>query len=224
MTYTPARELYDVLLPAYGPCPGFESTCKDIARWNPRGGHVPRGFAGALSTLEEVEVVLIVAEPGDPYDSDPISPTLTLDGMLNQTCEDTFEHYRDGVDPFHRNMRFLLDLIFPNIRFEEQLKKAWITESYLCSALQEGGNVPAKAWRGCAERYLTQQLSLFQGLPVIALGGKAQQRASRYAPNLIKAYAIAPPGSNHKPARPSWIAAAAQAREMINAKERKITK
>ena len=218
MTYTPTQELYDILLPAYGPCPGFASSCEDIARWKPRGGHAPRGFVGALSSLEEVEVVLIVAEPGDPYGSDPIPLMLGLDGMLNQTCKDTFEHYGDGVDLFHRNMRFLLDLIFPNIRFEEQLKKAWITEAYLCSAPQEGGNIPAKAWRGCAERYLARQLSLFKELPVIALGGKAQQRASRYAPNLIKAYAIAPPGSNHRPALPSWIAAAAQAREMIAAR------
>ena len=221
MTHAPTKELYDILLPAYSPCPEFGSSCKDIATWNPQRGHVPRGFAGALSTIDEVEVVLIVAEPGDPYGSDPISPVLTLDGMLNQTCKDTFEHYRDGVDPFHRNMRFLLDLIFPNIRFEEQLKKAWITESHLCSAPQEGGNVPARAWRGCADRYLARQLALFEGLPVIALGGKAQQRARRYAPDLISAYAIAPPGSNHRPARPSWEAAAAQAREMIAGRARR---
>ena len=220
MTYTPTKELIDVLLQSYSPCPGFASTCEGIAKWSPQRGHVPRGFVGALSSLEEVEVVLIVAEPGDPYGSDPISPRLSSEGMLTQTCKDTFEHYRDGVDPFHRNMRFLLDLIFPNTRFDDQLRKTWITESYLCSAPQEGGNVPARAWRGCAERYLAQQLSLFEGLPVIALGGKAQQRAKRYAPDLIVAYAIAPPGSNQRPARPSWEAAAARAREMIKAKVR----
>ena len=199
MSYTPAKELTDILRPAYGPCPGFESTCKGIAKWAPRMGHVPRGFVGAASSLDEVEVVILFAEPGNPYGSDPFSSTQSLQSLLEQTCRYTFEHYRDGTDLFHRNLRLLLDLIFPNLQLEEQLKRVWLTETYLCSAPQEGGEVPAKAVGGCADRYLAQQLALFRGLPVIALGGKAQKRARQYAPNLIKAYSIAPPGCNYKP-------------------------
>ena len=163
-------------------------------------------------------IIILFAEPGDPYGRDPFSPTQSPQNLLGQACGYTFEHHRDGTDLFHRNLRLLLDLIFPGLRFEEQLKRAWLTETYLCSAPQEGGEVPTKAVRGCADRYLGRQLALFEGLPVIALGGKAQKRAKRYAPNLIKAYSIAPPGCNHKPARPSWEAAATQARKVIAAR------
>ncbi len=176
---------------------------------------------GATSSLKEVEVVILLAEPGDPYGSDPFSPTHSSRRLMNQASRYTLQHHRDGTDLFHRNLRLLLSLIFPGLRFEEQLKRAWITETYLCSAPREGGNVPATAERGCADRYLARQLALFEGLPVIALGGKAQKRARRYAPNLIQAYSIAPPGANHKPARPSWEAAAAQARKMIAARGRR---
>ena len=221
MSYTPVKELTDVLLPAYGPCPGFQGTCKGIAKWDPQRGHVPRGFVGATSNLDEVEVVILFAEPGDPYGHDPFLATQSPRGLLSQACRYTFEHHRDGTDLFHRNLRLLLDLIFPGLQFEEQLKRAWLTETYLCSAPQEAEEVPAKAVRGCGDRYLAQQLALFEGLPIIALGGKAQRRAKRYAPNLIEAYSIAPPGCNHRPARPSWEAAAVQARKMITARAKR---
>ena len=220
MSYTPAKELTDILLPAYSPCAGFEGTCKGIAKWDPKGGHVPRGFVGATSSLDNVEVVILFAEPGDPYGSDPYSATQSSPGLLQQTCRYTFGHYRNGTDLFHRNLRLLLNLIFPDHELEEQLTWAWLTETYLCSAPQEGGQVPAIAWRGCADRYLAQQLALFEGLPVIALGGKAQKRAMRYVPSLINARSIAPPGCNRRDALPSWEAAAAQARKMIAARSR----
>ena len=217
MNYTPIKELTDILLPAYSPCPGFKGRCRGIAKWKPKNGYVPIGFVGATSSLEEVEVVILFAEPGDPYGQDTFSPTDSPRDLLSQGCRNTFERHRNGTDLFHRNLRLLLNLIFPGLQFEEQLKRTWLTETYLCSAPQEGGNVPSTAVRECIDRYLKQQLALFEGLPVIALGGKAQNRA-RNVPNLIKAYSIAPPGCNHKPALPSWKAAAMQARKMIAAK------
>lgn len=72
MNYAPAKELARILRPAYRPCPGFELGCKSVARWKPEKGHVPRGFVGALSSRKEVEVVLVVAEPGDPLLEKPI--------------------------------------------------------------------------------------------------------------------------------------------------------
>ena len=113
MSYTPAKEITDILLSAYSPCPGFEDTCKGIAKWNPQMGHVPRGFVGATSSLDEVQVVILFAEPGDPYGSDPYSPTQSRPSLLKRTCRYTLGHYRDGTDPFHRNLRLLLNLIFP---------------------------------------------------------------------------------------------------------------
>ena len=217
MKYTPIKELTNILLPAYAPCPGFKGTCKGIAKWEPRNGYVPIGFVGATSSLKEVQVVILLAEPGDPYGQDTFSPTDSLQVLLRQGCRNTFNHHKNGKDLFHRNLRLLLDWIFPGLQFEEQMKRTWLTETYLCSAPQEGGNVPSRAERECADRYLKPQLALFKGLPVIALGNKAQKRA-KDVPDLIKARSLAPPGCNHKAARPSWEAAAKQARRMITAR------
>ena len=218
MEHTPAKELVDMLLPAYGPCTGFEGACKGVATWNPQEGHIPRGFVGATSSLREIEVVLLVAEPGDPYGRFPSASEPR--GLLGQSCSDTFEHLREGRDLFHKNLRRVLSLIFPDLEFEDQLRKAWVTETYLCSAPTEGNSVRAASERCCATQYLARQLALFDGLPVIALGRKAQRRAMPYAPNLIEAYAVAPPGCNHKSALPSWEAAAKRARQMIDTRER----
>ena len=221
MNYTPIRELTDILLPAYGPCPAFEGRCSRVAKWKPQNGYVPIGFTGATSSLKEVEVVILFAEPGDPYGQDTFSPRLSPQELLRQACRNTYNHHRNGTDLFHRNLRLLLNLIFPGLQFEEQLKRTWLNETYLCSAPKEGRQVPSTAVRECGDRYLKRQLALFKDLPVISLGSKAQSRAARYTPNLIKAYSIAPPGCNHQPARPSWEAAAEQARKMIAARARR---
>ena len=42
---------------------------------------------------------------------------------------------------------------------------------------------------------------------VIGFGGKAQAYLSTLKVDHIAAYALAPPGANHRPARPSWDAA-----------------
>lgn len=220
MEFVPNRGLLDILLPAYAPCSGFQGACKGVATWNPQNGHIPRGFVGATSSLGEVEVVLLVAEPGNPYPHDWLSPRTEPHSLLNQSCLDTFGHFRDENDQFHRNLRRVLSLIFPGLELAEQLKKAWITETYLCSAPQETGPVRSQSERWCAEHYLAKQLELFDGRPVIALGRKAQRRAKPYAPNLIEAYAVAPPGSNRRAALPSWEAAAERARQMIAARGR----
>ena len=67
MVYTPNKALSSILRPAFKPCAGFDGACKDVAQWKPERGHVPRGFVGALGSTDEVEVVLLIAEPGNPY-------------------------------------------------------------------------------------------------------------------------------------------------------------
>ena len=212
MDYTPSQELVEILRPAYAPCGGFDGTCKDIAKWRPDEGHVPRGFVGALGDVKEVEVVILVAEPGNPHPNEAYRSSNKLD----ETCEYTFNVLNEGTDLFHRNLKYLLDRLFPGIPLKDQLRKAWVTESYLCSAPKETGPVLTDAENECASRYLTRQLELLNGLPVIALGGKAHKRVSRVPDvrNLKKAYSVAPPGCNHKPARPSWDAAAEWARDI----------
>lgn len=186
MAYTPAKELATTLQPAYAPCPGFSGACKDIARWLPAAGHVPRGFIGALGSIDDVEVVILVAEPGNPHTDE----TYSSPNMMEAACSHTFHAIKNGRDKFHKKFRLLLDLLFPGLQFEDQLRKAWVTEAYLCSAPVESGAVPARAEYECAQRYLRPQLMLLTGRPVIVLGGKARKRVSLVMPdmhNLVEA-------------------------------------
>ena len=194
MRFTPAKRLTEILKPAYDPCCGFKDTCKGTATWAPDRGLVPRGFIGALGTIEEVEVVILTAQPGAP--PHPEEPALYSQArkqdLLERTCQYTFECFRDERDPYHKRTRFLLDLIFDPIRsLENQLRRAWITQTYLCSApggdSQNVRKIPAVE---CASRYLAPQLALFEDVPVIVLGGEAQKRVGwmkRKIPTLIKA-------------------------------------
>ena len=207
---TPNSKLVKILQPAYRPCRGFKEGCDGIATWDPAEGHVPRGFVGAFGRLDEIKVVILLAEPGDPHGVEAYRGG----NYLEQTCEYTYKVLREGTDLFHRNLKYLLNGLFPGLSLKDQLRESWITETYLCSAPQETGPVRAAAEKECASRYLARQLELLDGLPVIALGGKAYTRAKRVpgVRNLKKAYAVGPPGCNHRPARPSWDAAAKWAR------------
>ena len=218
MNYLPSPELREILLPSHNPCLGFKDkdTCKDVAKWCPKQGHVPRGFIGALGSLDEVRVVILVAEPGDPHCEEKYAFDDTL---MTQTSKYAFNVYQTGKDRYHRNLKLLLDLIFPGVRLEDQLKKVWITGTYLCSAPTEGGNVRVKAERGCAERYLAKQLDLLEGRPIIALGTKARKRVGRYVPSLrshlIEAVHPSSRDSNVK-RHSSYEEAARRARQIID--------
>ena len=223
MNYLPSQELFDVLEPAYAPCPGFSDKCRGVARWCPAAGHFPRGFIGAFGYLDEVQVVIVVAEPGDPFLSNRSGHDVSPRELMAQTCRATFENYDAGKNLFHRNVRFLLNRILGVMPLEKQLVRTWITESMLCSAPVETGIVPFKVTRECGERYLAKQLVLLNRCPIVALGGKAQQRVKylksvdpALSERVIGAYAAAPPGCNHKPARPSWEDAARKVRDRLD--------
>ena len=213
LSYTPAREIIEILQAAYEPCPAFKGACNGIATWNPGAGHVPRGFIGALGATDEVKVVILVAEPGDPH----LAESYEGQDRLGQTCRNTFRVLNEGTDLYHRNLRYLLDSLFPGLKLRDQLRQVWITETYLCSAPEEAGRVPSSAENECVSRYLARQLEVFRGLPVIALGTKAYARANRIpgVRNVRKAYSVAPPGCNRRTARPSWDDAATWARAMF---------
>jgi len=196
-------ELRRLLLEAYGPCPGFERECHDM-RWNPQAGHVPRGFCGATGTLEEVALVLVVAEPGDPHfaEAHPAEP----EAALGSTYAYAYRCFRDGKDLFHRNVRAILDLCFPGMTFDEQMRRTWLTESVLCSALKEGGSVRGAVGTACRSRYLARQLALLPNAVVAALGSKAAVRMKGLS--FIAASAAAPPGCNFRGSKESWAAIA----------------
>ncbi len=199
------------------PCPGFSGACRGVARWKPVLGHVPRGFVGGLGSIDEIEVVILVAEPGNPL----VGEKYELGDQLAQTCQHTFRLLSGDGSLFHRNLRYLLDQVFPGLRLRDQLRKAWITETYLCSAPEAAGRVPSDAEKECASRFLGQQLDLLEGLPVIALGDKAYARVRRVPGirNVTKAYSVARPGCYRRPARASWDAAAKWARLLMGASD-----
>lgn len=197
----PNPALVDVLAPAYQPCIEFQAACSREMRWQPVAGHVPRGFLGAWGSLEEVELVLVFAEPGDPH------PHENHEGPDHLQSAHAYATYgfRSKKDQFHRNVRTILDACWPNVPFEQQLRKVWLTESVLCSARKEGGNVSRAASRACGRRYLLAQLRLFPKALVVALGAKANERllALGYT-KFIAAGSVAPPGCNRRSARDSW--------------------
>ncbi|WP_162497445.1 hypothetical protein [Roseovarius dicentrarchi] len=61
-----AQALLDLMLPAYSPCPHFDGACADACTWQPDRGIVPCGFGGATGALDDVRLVIVTAEPGDP--------------------------------------------------------------------------------------------------------------------------------------------------------------
>lgn len=199
-------ELAAVLAPAYQPCAHLSGACAGMC-WSPASGHVPRGFCGATGSLREVKLVLVVAEPGDPH---PGERHNGLDSALAYTES----ALRDGTDLFHRNVRALIDLCFPGQEVTEQLRQTWITESVLCSASTEGGNVPAVSWRACGATFLRPQLSLFPGAVKVALGSKARDRMSALGLDFIATGAVAPPGCNRREAKANWNEIAAKVRAL----------
>jgi hypothetical protein len=145
--------LAKILAPAYAPCVEFQCACTEM-RWIPSQGRVPRGFFGASGLIEDVEIVLVFAEPGNPYA-----------GECHTGIESAYKFasigFEIGKDLFHRNVRAILEMCWPWLTFEQRMQRAWLTESVLCSAPKEGGSVSVAASRACGQRYLLDQLRLF---------------------------------------------------------------
>jgi len=187
----------NILAPAYTPCVEFQRACVQM-RWQPDVGHVPRGFLGGSGSLDEVELILVFAEPGDPHIGEH------HDG-LESAYESATVAFANGRDLFHRNVRKILEMCWPALSFEQQMRKAWLTESVLCSAQTECGSVPSASARACGQHYLLAQLQLFPGALVVALGSKAQSRLRSLGYTaFISAFAVAPPSCNRHEARASW--------------------
>ncbi len=222
MSRLPTTEILNVLKPAYEPCVKFGRECIKTATWAPQRGHVPRGFLGATGGVEDIKLVLLVAEPGNPHKDSQFQSGVTARSFITKTITDTYACFRDQTDTFHGNMRRILDLAFPDYILEDQLRRVWITNTYLCSAPRETEYVPAKSWKACGSTYLKAQLELLSGRPVIALGDKAYTRAKSLANSipdldrrLFKGYAASPPGCNRSHAYPSWCKAVEQSRTIL---------
>lgn len=213
--FLPCAELTRVLLSAYGPCPGFSSVCESM-RWAPETGHVPRGFCGAIGQLCDVELVLIVAEPGDPHPHEFYTAIPSPQELFEEICRYVYSCFSSGKDQFHRNIREILDLCWPSLTFDEQMRRTWITESTLCSASTEGGPVPAAITRFCTDSYLAKQLSILPQTTVVTLGAKARSRVEHLGIKFMAAAAAAPPGCNFAGAKESWKQVAEEVRRRMS--------
>ena len=201
----PCSELLTIIEPAYAPCRNFADACSSLV-WAPDKGprsswlsrsdwHPWGGGTGAC-----------FAEPGDPHD---VEKHETMDTSL----EYTYQCMKFGTDLFHRNVRYILNLCFPEDSFDSQLRKTWMTESLLCSEPKEGGSVKASSWRACTNCYLKPQLDLLSQAFVVALGSKAKSRLKSIGIPFFPAGAAAPPGCNFLGVRNSWNEAAMILRE-----------
>ena len=191
--------LVDTLIEAYRPCRHL-GTCRE-AVWSPERGHIPRGFLGATASLSDVEVVMVFAEPGHPHADEKYDPSHAPAGLLESGLRHVYDCYKNETDLFHRNVRWFLSQLYPGLSFDEQLGHAWLTEGRLCSIDNETGSTKDPL---CARNYLARQIDMLPNATVVAFGRKAEYYVNRLRVEHLTAYALAPPGANHKPARPSW--------------------
>jgi hypothetical protein len=202
----PNKELCNQLLQAYKPCPGFKTKCACM-KWNPKQGHVPRGFCGAIGELSDVKLILVCAEPGDPHKIEKYVSESNTDDIFKSVSEYVWNCFLEPRDLFHKNIRKILNYCFPEQSFKNQMTKTWITDSVLCSAKGEGGHIPVEVEKECIKRFLIKQKSLFPNASIVTLGNKAKDRLKRVGMEIdFRTYAAAPPGYNlyKNKAEESW--------------------
>jgi len=125
-----APELVNILVPAFLPCTGLEAECSQ-AKWDPKNGHIPRGFTGAEASLNDIQVILVTAEPGDPHPKEFYPENEKPQQLMEKTSRYTYECLESNKDLFHRNVRYFINLIYPTMPFYEQMRRVWITDAYL---------------------------------------------------------------------------------------------
>ncbi len=212
MNIYPNAKLISVLKRAYAPrCPHFSShggSCPE-STWEPQCGHVPRGFLGATGALEEVRVVMVLAEPGNPQHSEEYDSNLDSEGMLKSTVKFVHQCYDRRCGKLHSHARWFLDCLYPKLEFEEQLRRVWITESRLCSLNESAGQGRLELYWRCEDHYLAEQLKLLSHADVVAFGGKARATVRRLRKRqpirqVIEAFALSPRPSQLDDAHHSW--------------------
>lgn len=213
-----AQPLLDLLLPAYAPCRHFVGACANACTWQPERGFVPCAFGGANGSLNDVKLVIITAEPGDPPDDANYGGTAT-DMLHNSLRLFTEAMQRGGLEregrptSFHRNMRQILNCFWPSESLSEQLRKTWTTNAVLCPAKVSGGPHFKRVEEACTATYLAPQLALFPGAFVFVLGNKSRDRLAAVGLRFdaVGRHPSARVSDTDK--RASWLAAAEKFRE-----------
>ena len=180
----PNEALNKILAPAYEPCRHmrvFGGGCPQ-SEWNPARGHVPRGFLGATGELDEVELVIVLAEPGNPKGTEEYADELPPSDTVRHVVDFVHETYAKREDRrVHGKVqcviRWFLDCWFPGMDFEQQLRRVWITQARLCS--RGPGSYTPRVYQPCGDAYLAAQFQLLPNVPIIAFGDKAEKSLLR---------------------------------------------
>ena len=198
----PNKELVNILIEAYKPCENF-GICKD-AKWNPEEGDIPRGFLGAIGSIEDIEAIFIIAEPSTPQET--YSTNISNIDHMKEAVDDAYMRYSSMTSLGHKNLNRIMERIWPEIEFNDHLKKVWITESRLCSVSSPLASTSVSDRMLCAEKYLLKQLELFDldKVKIVCFGGKSHETMDRLGVNYLKAGAIYPPGCNFPKTKKSW--------------------
>ena len=195
----PMNELHSIMLEAYRPCAHF-GVCRG-AQWNPKSGHIPRGFFGATGKLSEVELVMVFPECGQPHEGEQYDPNLSPEELMEAAMGHAGASFKNKQDLYHLNVRWFISELYPNLTFEEQSRRVWMTDGRLCSIDEDiGGAIDTN----CGANYLVKQIELLPNASVIGFGKKAQLYLDALRIEHIKAVALAPPAAKKEEARPSW--------------------
>ena len=116
---------------------------------------------------------MVFPEPGNPKPCETYDGNLTSRCLMERVVQQVYSYYQDHASRFHRGVRNFLDLIYPELNFDEQLRHVWITEGRLCTV------TGSESSSRCVPQFLRRQLSLFSGVSVIAFG-----RAQHYLTSL----------------------------------------
>jgi hypothetical protein len=204
------------------PCQNFKKTCRDHMKWIPERGYVPSGFGGANGSLDDVQLVIITAEPSTPLKDDTYagSPKKMISKELSLFEKYMRGHVADNKSRYFPNLKEILDNFFgPNRSLDDKLKSTWFTTSVKCAAERTGGPVKRNIEIACTDLYLKRELGLLPNAFVLALGGKARDRLKRVG-IYVNAWAHHPSARNPIKREASWQAAATCFRKWL--RERRV--
>lgn len=159
-------------MPSLAPCAGFNGKCSCMT-WSPKEGHIPRGYGGGAARPSEIELALVLGEPGPPGTTETYSKG---DKAMDEITANVENNVCSSNSLFHRNVRRILVLCYPGETTKLALTRAWLTESLQCSTETALGDAPKDVRRNCGERYLLPQYELLNHAFRLALGGKADRR------------------------------------------------
>ena len=140
-----------------------------------------RDSGGAIGSIQDVKLVIITAEPGDPPND------ANYHGTAMDMLQNSFRVFSEAMErgslnrtrkpsPFHRNMLHILEYFFSGQDLKAKLQQTWTTNAVLCTAKYSGGMHLDRVESTCANTYLVPQLALLKHTFVLVLGNKARDR------------------------------------------------